>query len=471
MQEEQARITIFIPREITPMNDFFNPLADFFATLTNEQKIFLGILSLIVFAFGVIVGWILQGMKTRRYKKEMLLLRKDRDEYEARYLSTNTKQKALAKELEAMSREKVEALDQIEHLRAEVSQRDAAMQPLQTQVEELKTSNQSYAATIESLNDQVIGLKTQNEQLLARPADPGNEAGADGAAVEGGDSNDSLNAYIATSERRFQLLEERLFSLTTENNTLREEQPAAPEAPGFVVHQPVMPPAVEVDADGEPLVIRADSAEPGVRTGESGNTEVVVQTMPSLQVPTADSSALSDRGDDLTRIDKIGPFLQEQLNAQDIYRYEQIASWSEADIVTYTELIGYLPGIIQRDDWVGQAKALLDGQESEAPATAGDTAAPDADSTGDDLRVIEGIGPKIASILQASGISTYDALAEADPDSLRELLEAAGSQYKAHNPQTWPAQAGLAADGKLAELEAWQQELKGGLKFWPSSSP
>ncbi|MEM6769054.1 MAG: hypothetical protein AAF597_00600, partial [Bacteroidota bacterium] len=62
------------------MNEFFNPLADFFAALTNEQKIFLGILSLLVFAFGVIVGWILQGTKTRRYKKEMLLLRKDRDE-------------------------------------------------------------------------------------------------------------------------------------------------------------------------------------------------------------------------------------------------------------------------------------------------------------------------------------------------------------------------------------------------------
>ncbi len=449
------------------MNDFFNPLADFFATLTNEQKIFLGILSLIVFAFGVIVGWILQGMKTRRYKKEMLLLRKDRDEYEARYLSTNTKQKALAKELEAMSREKVDALDQIERLRAETSQHEATVAPLRARVEELETSNQSYAATIESLNDQVIGLKTQNEQLLTQPASSVQETGADAGTTGRTESNESLNAYIAMSERRFQMLEERLLSMAAENNTLRSAEPTAPVTPDFVTHQPVMPPAVEVDADGEPLIIRADTAEPGVRTGESGKTEVVVQTTPSLQVPVADGGPLAERGDDLTKIKNIGPFLQDQLNEQDIYRYDQIANWSEADILTYTELIGYLPGIIQRDDWVGQAKALLAGEPvPEAAVAVADNPVPytesETEGNGDDLRVIEGIGPKIASILKASGILTYDALAETDPDELRTLLEAAGSRYKSHNPQTWPAQAGLAADGKLEELKAWQQELKGG---------
>ncbi|MEM9261068.1 MAG: LapA family protein, partial [Bacteroidota bacterium] len=76
------------------MNDFFDLIATFFAELTNEDKILLGILAILVFMIGFIVGWIMQGTKTRRYKKELLLLRKDRDEYEVRYRATETKQKA-----------------------------------------------------------------------------------------------------------------------------------------------------------------------------------------------------------------------------------------------------------------------------------------------------------------------------------------------------------------------------------------
>lgn len=465
------KITIFNPRQLTLMNDFFNPLADFFAALTNEQKIFLGILSLLVFAFGVIVGWILQGMKTRRYKKEMLLLRKDRDEYEVRYRATEVKQKALAKELEAMSREKVDALDQIQSLRADVAQHGAQMAPLKTQVEELTTSNQSYAATIESLNDQVIGLKTQNEQLLAQqPATPSTAPGQGAGAgpQQGTGSNESLNAYIAMSESRFQTLENRLFSLAEENAVLRQGSPAPPEEPSFVSHSPVVPPAVEVDADGEPLIIRADTTEPGIRASEKGKTEVVVQTTPSVQVPPVEGGVAPENHDDLTAINNIGPFLQAKLQEHDIYRYDQIAKWSEADIVTYTELIGYLPGIIQRDDWVGQAGKLMKGTGKKTKKYTGlETPEPyvaeKATNEESDLQVIEGIGPKIESILKASGISTYDALADADPDELRELLASAGSRFKSHNPQTWPAQAGLAADGKLEELKAWQKELKGGV--------
>ena len=448
------------------MNDFFNPLADFFATLTNEQKIFLGILSLLVFALGIIVGWILQGMKTRRYKKEMLLLRKDRDEYEVRYRTADSQQKAMAKELEVTSREKVAALDQIQALRTEVSRCEGELEPLQTRIEELETSNQSYAATIESLNNQVIGLKTQNEQLLAQPVAPVSDPaqGPQAGAMPGTGSNDSLNAYIAMSEQRFQALEDRLFSLAEENAVLRQGNLAPAEEPTFITpHQPVVPPAVEADADGEPLVIRADTTAPGVRGSGQGKTEVVVQTTPSVQIPHVEQGVPAEMQDDLTKIHNIGPFLQAKLNEQDIYRYDQIAKWSEADIMTYTELIGYLPGIIQRDDWVGQARQLVQGgAEQQQPAATESEAEQQSGAVESDLKVIEGIGPKIEAILKASGLMTYDALADTDPDELRALLAAAGSRYKSHNPQTWPAQAGLAADGKLDELQAWQQELKGG---------
>jgi len=80
----------------------------------------------------------------------------------------------------------------------------------------------------------------------------------------------------------------------------------------------------------------------------------------------------------------------------------------------------------------------------------------------DDLKAIEGIGPKIAEHLNNAGITTYAGLAGASVDKLKEILSAAGPRYKSHNPTTWPRQAQMAADGKWDELKVWQDELDGG---------
>ena len=82
----------------------------------------------------------------------------------------------------------------------------------------------------------------------------------------------------------------------------------------------------------------------------------------------------------------------------------------------------------------------------------------------DDLKKIEGIGPKIAELLNAAGISTFAELAKAKLATLQGVLDAAGSRYKMHDPGTWAKQAKLAADGNWEKLAAWQEELKGGKK-------
>ena len=80
----------------------------------------------------------------------------------------------------------------------------------------------------------------------------------------------------------------------------------------------------------------------------------------------------------------------------------------------------------------------------------------------DDLKRIEGIGPKIAAILGDNGITTFAGLAAAEPEQLQELLTTAGIRL-AH-PGTWPDQAGLAAAGQWDELEKMQDSMKGGRK-------
>ncbi|TNE54385.1 MAG: hypothetical protein EP344_14195 [Bacteroidetes bacterium] len=82
----------------------------------------------------------------------------------------------------------------------------------------------------------------------------------------------------------------------------------------------------------------------------------------------------------------------------------------------------------------------------------------------DKLTLIEGIGPKIAELLEKGGIANFDQLAAAKPEAIKAILTAAGSRYQMHDPSTWPKQAALARDGKTAELKKLQTALKGGRK-------
>ena len=80
----------------------------------------------------------------------------------------------------------------------------------------------------------------------------------------------------------------------------------------------------------------------------------------------------------------------------------------------------------------------------------------------DDLKVIEGIGPKIEGLLKDGGITTWKKLSESQPEEIQVILDAAGPRYKLANPGTWPKQAELAANDKWEELTKLQDELKGG---------
>jgi predicted flap endonuclease-1-like 5' DNA nuclease len=78
----------------------------------------------------------------------------------------------------------------------------------------------------------------------------------------------------------------------------------------------------------------------------------------------------------------------------------------------------------------------------------------------DDLTVIEGIGPKLAALLEDSGIRTYGELAATDVVQLRQILR--GARLPFVDPETWPEQAVLAAEGRWDALETLQDGLRGG---------
>ncbi len=80
----------------------------------------------------------------------------------------------------------------------------------------------------------------------------------------------------------------------------------------------------------------------------------------------------------------------------------------------------------------------------------------------DDLKIIEGIGPKIEILLKNANIHTWDDLANSTQEELKEILKGGGERFAFHNPESWPEQAQLASDGKWEELDEFQTFLSGG---------
>lgn len=80
----------------------------------------------------------------------------------------------------------------------------------------------------------------------------------------------------------------------------------------------------------------------------------------------------------------------------------------------------------------------------------------------DDLKKIEGIGPKIEQLLNIDGIETFKQLSNAKVAHLKTVLDNAGPRFKMHDPGSWPKQSNLAFNNEWEKLEKLQDELIGG---------
>jgi len=133
--------------------------------------------------------------------------------------------------------------------------------------------------------------------------------------------------------------------------------------------------------------------------------------------------------------------------------------WWVIILVLLVPLLGWWLLRRPEEEAVPTAKA-----EATAPARVAESPAPvarPAPPMPDDLTCIEGIGPKISSLLQAADIMAFVQLAATDVSRLKQILAEADLIALA-DPSTWPEQASLAAAGEWDALEALQDELKGG---------
>ncbi|MCB0652960.1 MAG: hypothetical protein KDC85_16900 [Saprospiraceae bacterium] len=187
--------------------------------------------------------------------------------------------------------------------------------------------------------------------------------------------------------------------------------------------------------------------------------------------------------DNLQIVEGIGPKIEDLLKEAGITDLKALAAASLEKIQGILDKAGSQYKMHDPKTWSKQAQLAVDGKWDELIAFQKFTDA-GRDDTGsfetpakieklllkkfgfttnaEDLKIVEGIGPKIEDLLKAAGIKNLTDLANAAEASLQSILDNAGDKYRLADPSTWAKQAGLAAASKWDELKKYQDFLKGG---------
>ena len=188
--------------------------------------------------------------------------------------------------------------------------------------------------------------------------------------------------------------------------------------------------------------------------------------------------------DNFQIIEGVGPKVNDVLINAGYRTWSDLAAADANDIRVHLDAAGKRFGLCDPTSWPHQAKLAAAGDWDEliryqkftdaGRETVGDFETDSkfeklaakklgfSSSNPNDLKVVEGIGPKIEGLLKDGGINTWSDLAAADIPRIQAILDAAGPRYKLAIPRTWPQQASLAASGDWAALKTLQDELTAG---------
>ncbi len=97
-------------------------------------------------------------------------------------------------------------------------------------------------------------------------------------------------------------------------------------------------------------------AEPGELAGRPPAKDL---SEDAASKPELLTEARAGQPDDLQRLKGIGPKLEALLHSLGVWHFDQIASWSDAEVAWVDNHLEGFKGRIRRDDWIGQAKAVL----------------------------------------------------------------------------------------------------------------
>lgn len=466
-------------------------MENLFSSFSHADSIAFLISVLATFLIGFVTGWALYGPKANRLQKEADRLKNSNTDLTAQLAAMKEQLDLRDADLVRANMEAAEAKVKLDGYFSERAKWQADLDASLEETVRLQASLGLYQTSVEDLNNQVLALQNANaalsgtnaelrlaqqqlppaEVIVAAATTGANEHGAyDEAMARLGNLETQIAQLVAENEalrqatanegqqlavlhetdeavaKRLAILEARVGNLVEENDALKAE----------LQDIRYTPPVADIQADFEIPALDDDEPEPFIHSEKELLTELTASSSAARegvlaaighQIPVA----AEGEKDDLTAINGIGSFIEKQLNGLGICTYEQISQLTPDLIEKLTEAIEFFPGRIEGDDWVGQAKVLLEARNYQAGFL-----------HLNDLKIVEGIGPKIELLLQGAGIKTLNDLAAASVDRLKEVLHKAGDHYRIHDPSTWPAQADLASQGDLAKLREYQAFLSGG---------
>jgi predicted flap endonuclease-1-like 5' DNA nuclease len=181
--------------------------------------------------------------------------------------------------------------------------------------------------------------------------------------------------------------------------------------------------------------------------------------------PVAAAAPTEARADDLTQLVGIGPRASAALAAAGVTTYTALAELNEPQVrralhdsdMTPPANVGTWPmqaSLASQGDWQGLMKYNNRAAASRPAPEKAAASAPAEPS--DDLTQLHGIGPRIASILNDGGISSYNQLQRADTGELRQII-ATGGALPPSSLESWPTQASYAARGDWSGLAAYNR--------------
>lgn len=130
-----------------------------------------------------------------------------------------------------------------------------------------------------------------------------------------------------------------------------------PSAAGTAPEQPAERPAAAPEPEAVVPAAPAPVAE--ASTAQDPAATSVAQRPAALDGP-RDGGA-----DDLKMIKGVGPKMESMLHSLGFYHFDQVASWTTAEVAWVDDNLEGFKGRVSRDDWVEQAKLLAAGGETE----------------------------------------------------------------------------------------------------------
>ena len=184
----------------------------------------------------------------------------------------------------------------------------------------------------------------------------------------------TMKTALADAENNFELSVEGLFvksAVVGEGPTFKRFQPRARGSAG-AIRKRTSHLTVVLSNEGGPAG-KADKPAKSAKA-DKPKAETATKTPKAAAEKAAPGTARLDeaRGmvydsppaetDDLKLISGVGPVLEEKLNSVGIYRFEQIANWTEQNVEEFEELLSF-KGRVERENWIAQAKELAAGNK------------------------------------------------------------------------------------------------------------